>query len=224
MKRTDYLLGIDYEFVQDDSLYKVNTDTVALGMFLDPMIRKTVLDIGTNTGALLLYCHHQRAGKLIGIDIHPDALTIAEENLKRYTDEYELILGRVQDLQHDPVDVIVCNPPFFEMNNVTEDDYLKEALFEEVLPPEELFRAFRRLLKDNGEIYLIYQADRWPELYELCLKYRLKIMKMKYVHDISSPHALRILLKLKIGKMSKLKVGKPVLIKAGKILDYEKQL
>ena len=222
MKRADYLKGIGYEFLQDDSLYKINTDTVSLGMFLDPMIRKTVLDIGTNTGALLLYALHQGADRLIGVDIHEDALQIASENLKRYTDNYQLICQRIQEVRIDPVDVIVCNPPFFEMNNVTEDGYFKEAMFEESLPPEELFLSFRRLLKDNGEIYLIYQADRFPELYELCLKHRLKIMKMQYVHDISSPHALRVLLKLKIGKMSKLKVKNPVLIDAGEILDYEK--
>ena len=222
MKRADYLKGIGYEFLQDDSLYKINTDTVSLGMFLDPMIRKTVLDIGTNTGALLLYALHQGADRLIGVDIHEDALQIASENLKRYTDNYQLICQRIQEVRIDPVDVIVCNPPFFEMNNVTEDRYFKETVFEESLPPEELFLSFRRLLKDNGEIYLIYQADRFPELYELCLKHRLKIMKMQYVHDISSPHALRVLLKLKIGKMSKLKVKNPVLIDAGEILDYEK--
>ncbi|MBQ2510295.1 MAG: methyltransferase domain-containing protein, partial [Erysipelotrichaceae bacterium] len=183
MKRADYLKGIGYEFLQDDSLYKINTDTVSLGMFLDPMIRKTVLDIGTNTGALLLYALHQGADRLIGVDIHEDALQIASENLKRYTDNYQLICQRIQEVRIDPVDAIVCNPPFFEMNNVTEDGYFKEAMFEESLPPEELFLSFRRLLKDNGEIYLIYQADRFPELYELCLKYRLKIMKMQYVHD-----------------------------------------
>ena len=222
MKRTDYLKGIGYEFFQEDGLYKVNTDTVSLGLFLDPMTNKTVLDIGTNTGALLLYALHAGAGKLIGVDIHEDALKIAKENLDQYSENYELICERIQDVQIDPVDVIVCNPPFFEMNNITEDPYFKEAMFEESLPPEELFLSFRRLLKDNGEIYLIYQADRFPELYELCLKYRLKIMKMQYVHDISSMHALRVMLKLKIGKMSKLKVYRPVLIDSGEILDYEK--
>ena len=224
MKKADYLKGIGYEFLQDDAVYKVNTDTVSLGLFLDPMIHKCVLDIGTNTGALLLYAFHQGAGKLIGVDIHEDALKIAKQNLSRYTEDFFLIHQRIQDVQIDPVDVILCNPPFFEMNNVTEDDYFREAMFQESLPPEELFLSFRRLLKDNGEIYLIYQADRFPELYELCLKYRMKIMKMQYVHDISSPHALRVLLKLKIGKMSKLKVKRPLLLHAGEILNYEKTL
>ena len=63
-KKTDYLKFIDYEFDQQDCPYKVNTDTVVLGMFLDIMKNKTVLDIGCNTGALLLYAHHKGAKKL----------------------------------------------------------------------------------------------------------------------------------------------------------------
>ena len=215
MNKTDSLKYIDYEFIQDEDRYKVNTDTVCLGMFLDPLIGKTVLDIGTNTGALLLYAHRQGAKRLIGVEIHEDALKLADENLKRYTDDYRLYHQRVQDLDIDPVDVIVCNPPFFEMNNVTDDEYFKEAMFEEGLPLEELFCSFRRLMKNNGTVYLIYQADRFPELYDMCRQYRLKIMKMQYVHDVHSKHALRILVKLKIGKMSKLKVYEPVMISKG---------
>ena len=43
----------------------------------------------------------------------------------------------------------------------------------------------------------------------------MKIMKMQYVHDVHSKHALRVLVKLKIGKMSKLKVYEPVIISKG---------
>ena len=221
MNRTDKLKYIDYDFTQDEDRYKVNTDTVCLGMFLDPLIGKIVLDIGCNSGALLLYAHHHGAKKLLGVEIHKDALKLAEENLSRYTDNYLLYHQRVQDLSIDPVDVIICNPPFFEMNNVTDDTYFKEAMFEEGLPLEELFQSFRRLLKNNGTIYLIYQADRFPELYEMCKQYHLKIMKMQYVHDVHSKHALRVLVKLKIGKMSKLKVCEPVLISKGEYLNLK---
>ncbi len=214
----DLLKYIDYDFLQDDDLVKVNTDTVFLGMFLDPMIHKSVLDIGTNTGALLLYAHYHGAKELYGVDIHEDALKLAKENLSQYTEHFHLYHSKVQDLQIDPVDVIVCNPPFFEMNNVTEDTYFKEALFEESLPLDELFCSFRRLMKDNGEVYLIYQADRFPILYETCLRYKLKIMKMQFMHDVNSKHALRVLLKLKIGKMSKLKIYEPLMVKNGSIV------
>lgn len=221
MKKQDYLRYTDYAFSQEGASYKVNTDTVCLGVFLDAMKGKSVLDIGTNTGALLLYALHKGAISLDGVDIHEDALKIAEENLGRYCDAFRLHHSRIQDFEHGPYDVVICNPPFFEMNNVTDDLYMKEALFEESVPLEELFKAIRRLMKHNGEAYLIYQADRFPELYDMCLRYKLKIMKMRFVHDVHSLHALRVLVKLKVGKMSKLKIYKPLLLDAGKILEDE---
>ncbi len=217
-KKTDYLKYINYEFDQEGLNYKVNTDTVALGMFLDPMKHKSVLDIGCNSGALLIYAHQKGAGHLCGVDIHEDALKNAEKNLKQYTDDFELFCCPVQELEAGQYDVVVCNPPFFEMNNVTPDEYLKEAMFECSLPLEELFKALRKFMKANGEAYLIYQADRFPELYDMCREYKLKIMKMAFVHDVHSRHALRVLVKLKIGPMSKVKILKPVMIDAGKFV------
>lgn len=217
-KKTDYLKFIDYEFIQDEQLFKSNTDTAVFGMFLDMMKNKSVLDIGTNTGALLLYAHYHGAKYLFGVDIHEEALKIAEENLSKYSDTYKLYHSRVQDLEMEPVDVLICNPPFFEMNNVTDDIYFREAMFEESLPLEDLFKAIRKFMKDNGEAYLIYQADRFPEVYDMCKKYKLKIMKMQYIHDIHSKHALRIMLKMKIGPMSKLKVYEPIMIDKGRVV------
>ena len=216
--KSDYLKYIDVPFDQEGCRYKVNSDTVALGMFLDPMKNKSVLDIGCNSGALLLYALHQGAKELNGVDIHEDALSCAKKNLKRHTDHFRLFHSRIQDLDLKAQDVVICNPPFFEMNNVTEDGYLKEAMFEEGLPLKDLFEALRRFMKANGEAYIIYQADRFPELYDMCKSYKLKIMKMRFVHDVSSRHALRILLKLKIGPMSKVKVLQPLMIDKGNFI------
>lgn len=216
--KIDYLKFIDYEFIQDERFIKANTDTAFLGMFLDQMNNKSVLDIGTNTGALLLYAHYHGAKSLNGVDIHEDALKTAELNLKKYCDDVHLYACKVQELNIEPVDVVIANPPFFEMNNVAEDKYFREALFEESLPLQDLFASFRKFMKDNGEAYLLYQADRFPEVYEMCLKYKLKIMKMQFIHDVNSDHALRFMMKLKIGKMSKLKIYKPIMIDRGQYL------
>jgi len=199
-------------------MLKVNTDTIILGMFFDNLINKTVLDIGTNTGALLLYADYHKANRLIGVDINSESLEYAKRNISKYNKNFKLYNSRVQDLYIEPVDVIVCNPPFFEMNNVTIDEDLKDALFEEALPLDDLFKSYRRLLKDNGEIYMIYPADRFPELYNKCLEYKLKIMKMKFVHDTKKEYALRVLIKLKVGKMTKVRILKPIIVNNG---EYE---
>ena len=208
---------IGLELTQDDEMFCINSDTTALGMSFDMMWGKSVLDIGCGNGSLLLYAYAKKAKTFYGVDLFEEAIELAKENLSRVTDDYHLYTGRVQDLVIEPVDVIVSNPPFFEMNNVTPNDKYRKAMFEESLPLEDLFRAYRRLLRDNGEIYMIYPADRFPELYQKCLDHKLKIMKMRFLHDRNSDYALRVILKLKIGKMTKLRILRPFVLKDGEL-------
>ena len=217
MRQTDYLKYINYSFTQDSDLFKVNTDTTVLGMFLDRMDQKSVLDIGTNTGALLLYAHARGAKQLIGVDIHQEALSLARENLKAYSNDFTLYHSYIQDLKLDPVDVIICNPPFYEVGDVRMNKYYQTAMYEKTMPLNDMFSAFRRYLKDNGCVYTLYPAERFPELYQAILTYKFKIMKMQFVHDEKRPYASRVVLKLKIGKMTKLKVNKPIMIRGGEI-------
>ncbi len=217
MKRSDYVKYLGLELLQDDGMFCFNSDTTALGMSFDMMWGKSVLDIGCGSGALLLYAYAKKAKTFYGIDLFEEAIALAKENLSKVTDDHHFFAGRIQDLYIDPVDVIVCNPPFFEMNNVTPDDVRKKAMFEESLPLEDLFSAYRRLLKDNGEIYMIYPADRFPELYQKCIDHKLKIMKMRFLHDRNSDYALRVILKLKIGKMTKLRILRPFVLRDGEL-------
>lgn len=214
-KSKDYLKYINYSFKQKNDIFKINTDTAVLGMFLDDLHGKTVLDIGTGSGALLLYAHYHKAGKLIGIDIQKEALKLAKENISKYSDNYELINTQVQDLKHEPVDVVICNPPFFEVGNMRKSDNWNKAMFEETMSLEDIFIAYRKFMKDNGEAYILYPAERFPELYEMIKKYKMKIMRMQFVHDKKRPYAQRVVLKMKIGKMTKLKVSKPIIVERG---------
>ncbi len=215
MRQCDYLKFINYPIIQDSEMFKVNTDTAILGMFLDEMKNKTVLDIGTNNGALLLYALYHQAGHLVGIDIQKEALKLAEENLSNYTKDYELHHVYVQDLKLDPVDVIICNPPFFENGNERDNDFYKTAMYEKTLPLADMFASFRRYLKDNGEVYTLYPAERFPEFYAACVKYKMKIMKIRFVHDKKRPYAQRFVAKLKIGKMTKMRVLAPIMVEKG---------
>lgn len=218
MMSKDFLKYINYNFEQNDEVFKINTDTAILGMFMDPLKNKTVLDIGTGSGSQLLYAHYHGAGKLIGVDIQTKALDLAKKNISNYTDNFELYNSRIQDLNIDPVDVIVCNPPFFEVGNMRQSSAWNKAMFEETMSLDEMFDAFRKFLKDNGEVYTLYPAERFPEFYESCRNHKMKIMKIRFVHDKKRPYAQRIVAKLKIGPMTKLKVEKPIIVERGKFI------
>ena len=66
---------------QHKKMFRINTDTAILGEFIYINPNDTVLDIGTNNGALLLYSNLQNPKHLTGIDINSDALEIANKNL-----------------------------------------------------------------------------------------------------------------------------------------------
>lgn len=219
MRTKDHLKYLDIELVQDDKMFRYNSDTTILGQFLEgPSIKnKIVLDIGTNNGSLLLYAHLLGAKKLIGCDLFDEALELAKINLEKHTSNFELYKSEVQKLKIDPVDVVICNPPYFEMNNVTKDEYFKKAMFEESLPLKDLFDSFRRLMKDNGIVYTLYPADRFFEFYEMAKTHKMKIMKLKFVHDPKALYALRFVAKMKIGPMNKVKIENPVMIVDGNI-------
>ena len=212
---SDYLKYINYKFKQNDEVFRVSTDTTILGMFLDNLYKKSIMDIGTGSGALLLYAQYHNAGHLIGVDIQDKALALAKENLIEYTSDYELIKANINELEHEKVDVVISNPPFFEVGSLRNSDAWNKAMFESELSIEQMFKAFRKFMKENGEVYTLYPAERFPEFYEMCLKYKLKIMRLQFVYDEKRPYAQRFVAKMKIGKMTKLKIEKPIMVNRG---------
>ena len=217
MKKNDYLKFTDFEIDQDERLFHVNSDTAALGTFFDNLNGKSILDIGTNNGALLLYASLKGATNFTGVDILEEALVIADKNLKRYLTDYELFNTKIQDFKHEQFDVIVSNPPFFEMNNPRASIYYQTAMFESNLSIDDLFESYRRLIKDNGEVYMIYPSDRIATLFSVAERYKFKVMKLRFIHDTKNEYASRILVKMKRGKITKTRVLKPIFINDGNL-------
>lgn len=216
-KTKDYLKFTDIEIYQDDTMFCINSDTAILGNFLDFKSNLEVLDIGTNNGALLLYASRFKPKSLTGIDINEEAIELARMNLEMNNIEAKLYAMPIQEFKETRFDIIICNPPFFKCNNIGQNKLKANAMFESELVIDDLFFSFKRLLKDNGMIYLIYDASRLSEIYEQCFKNNLKIINLAMVYDDSRPYAKRVLMKLKKGKCSEVKILKPIIIKNGNI-------
>ncbi len=184
--KADYLpMHKEIILYQREDMFKLNTDTSLLGEFYSFFDGETLLDIGTNNGALLLYSLLKGKGKLIGVDVFQEALDQAKENLKLNNLEATLILKDAKELDIDKVDVIISNPPFFKKNEFTpsKDKFLLVARHEELLPLEELFKCVKRNLKENGRFYLIHRYERKDEIINCALKYGLTLKENKDIFD-----------------------------------------
>lgn len=73
---------------------------------------RSVLDIGTGSGILLIAAAKLGAGQLAGVDLDPDAIHIARQNLVRNAvsqDQFTLVNGHLLSMVDGTYDIVVAN-------------------------------------------------------------------------------------------------------------------
>ena len=192
----NYLNGTEIYLYQREDMFRINTDTALLGNFLEVHPNEIVLDIGTNNGALLLYASQYEYGKLIGVDIVPDAIDLAKKNLEfNEIENYELHCARVQDLELMQVDVIVCNPPYFQTsNNMSANPMMQVAKHETNLPLADLFEIVQKLLKPNGRFYMVQRYSRLMDILDEVIERGLGVVEIRKVVDSRTNKPTSVLL------------------------------
>ena len=225
-KTTDFLPGSQQMIQQRKDMFRINTDTYALASFM--MIKKgeTVVDIGTNNGALLIEATRFHPKKLIGVDIFSEAIDLAKENLEFHKIENVLFfVCRIQDLTIDPVDVIVCNPPYFNQTvkkNRNPNPFLEAARHEVFLPLCELLNCVKRDLKDHGRFYLVHRSDRLAEIIIEADKRGLTLKKCMPILDHRKKNSHAICLEFVKGGKSGMILMNPMEI--GKEANHDRYL
>lgn len=214
--KMDYLSGTDIYLWQRKDMFRCNTDTALLGHFMQVKERESLLDIGCNNGALMLYASLHKPAYLYGVDLFEEALELAKKNLEynRVTN-FSLLCGDATKLKLPCVDVIVSNPPYFdtaENGNRNENEYIKAARHEGTLTLDCLFQCAEQALKENGRFYLVHRALRITDIIEASLKYDLHAKKMQLVYDENKDEATAVLFEFQKGYRGQLHVMKPKMI------------
>ena len=187
MIRLDYIpKHEELKIFQDTDMFLINSDTEALGEFIKCYKNDDVLDMGTNTGGLLLYASRFNPKKLTGLDINEKALELAKKNLDyNNITNYELICDNIVTFEHEPYDVIICNPPYFltKDDNKANNSYKNLAKHESILELKTLVKSIERNLKYNGTLYFLFLTSRLEEVVRELNKNHLTIKEMKFVYD-----------------------------------------
>lgn len=212
MNKNDYLKYTNLKISQDKNGFKVNTDTVLLGMFLNMKKNCSVLDIGTNNGALLMYASFFKPKLMFGIEIYKEALEYAYTNLENFEN---VVLEHV-NLKNFKCsynfDYIICNPPFFENCTKRSNIHYQYAMYEDAMSLELIFSKAKTLLKDNGSIFFLYPANCFNKLSDAISRNGFRIEVLQFVYDENKEYAIRVLLKIKkkTKNISQIKVLKPI--------------
>ena len=180
----DYINGTDIYLYQHKKMFRINTDTALLAQFMKVKKGERVLDIGTNNGALLLAAHRYAPSYLYGIDIQPEAIAVAEKNMEHHHITNVVLMAQdICDAALEKVDVIVCNPPYFKVDqesNLNESQSLQMARHERFLTLRTLCQRVSELLDEKGRAYTLKQ-------------HRLEIRTLQFVYDANREEAVSIL-------------------------------
>ena len=160
----DYFQFRQFIVHQQRCAMKVGTDGTLLGAWAAaPSVKCRILDIGTGTGLIaLMMAQRFPESEVIGIDIDPEAVAQARENV-RLSPFSERITIEHQDLMKfddtEGFDVIVSNPPYFVDSLECPDDQRTMARHTVSLTYDGLIRQAFRLLKDDGSLSLVIPAE-----------------------------------------------------------------
>lgn len=201
----DYIHKTDIYVYQRKDMFRINIDTSLLARFMRIHKKETVLDIGTNNGALLLAAAQYEPSFLYGVDIQQEAIEVANYNMQQAKiQNVELFHCDVKDIMLNNIDVVICNPPYFPMqehSNVNESSYLKIARHEQYLTLDTLVHKVSQLLQEKGRFYMVHRADRLCDIITSLRKYRLEPKCIQFVYRKQDQAAYTVLIEaIKDGK------------------------
>ena len=200
----DYLPGTDIYLYQHKEMFRCNTDTALLGHFMKIRKSDTVLDIGTNNGALLLYAMQATPKHMIGVDINEEACALARYNLAYHKQTADILHGDILTMQLPSVSCIVCNPPYFKVSSqkqVNQNENVSNARHEMHLDLQALLQKCKCLLHDRGRLYMVHRADRFIDLACMMRSADLEIKQVQFVYDEDKEDARSVLIEaMKRGK------------------------
>lgn len=148
-----------FRIEQDKCGMKVTTDGCLFGAYFIPYDSGRILDIGTGTGLLSLMIAQRTKSPIDAIEINQDAFKQAKINFASspWAEQISIFHTSLQEFQPDQAyDQIICNPPFFSNSFQGQSKNKNQAVHANTLSMEELAAHACRLMKEDGELWLMY--------------------------------------------------------------------
>ncbi len=178
----DYFQFKQFTIYQDRCAMKVSTEACILGAWFgnQDLHAKTVLDIGSGTGLLMLMLAQKWQGKIQGIEIDTNAAEQLKENIQRspWEETCSIFYG---DIRTYPLpvayDFIITNPPFYENQLESPSKSVNLARHSNSLTLEELLNAIDTHLYSTGSFGVILPTDRAIYFEKLAVEKGFSLLK-----------------------------------------------
>ncbi len=180
---------------------KVGTDALLLATWasLDGACR--ILDAGTGCGIIaLMAAQRAQQAVVVGVELEPEAVTQARDNAERspFSDRVSIIASSIQSFASKPLnqggfDSFLINPPFFHGKPKSPDPARNLARHDDALPLQDLVVSARKLLRERGQLQIVWPFDRWEELKEEARRAGFQLVRFATVQGRPETEVTRVL-------------------------------
>ena len=181
---------------QDQCAMKVGTDGVLLGAWSAVENRKNILDVGTGTGLVaMMMAQRNPHANIDAVEIDVSAYLQAKYNFQQ-TDFTNLTVYESDFNDFETTksyDLIVSNPPFFEVNKQMNDSNRKMARQQNVLSFDNLIQKSVEILQQKGQLELILPFEAFEEITAIAQKNKLFLQRLTKVKGNPQTDFKRIL-------------------------------
>ena len=221
-ERIDDLQLNNLKIIQNKDGFCFGIDSVLLSDFAkDIRNNSKVLDLGTGTGIIAtLLCAKTKLSKIYGVDVQKDVCDMASRSIKlnNLENKFEIINSNIKDLnnifEEATVDAIVSNPPYKKDNsglkNETETKLISRHEITASL--EDFIYISSKLLKNNGNFYMVHRPERLSDLFYLLKKYNLEPKKLRMIQSYADSKPKLILVKATKNAKSFLNIEEPLIV------------
>ncbi len=193
----DSLFDGDLICYQHQKGYRFSIDAVLLAHFVVVKQGDCILDLGAGSGIIgliLLYRWQDRIRRILGIEVQQGLAELAGKNFTANALEKlgTIIHGDIKEIDTlimaETYDTIVCNPPFYASasGRLNQNQEALVARHQILATLQQFLRASSFAVKNGGEVFFIYPAERIGEFISQAEKYRLEVKKIQFVY--SYPH------------------------------------
>lgn len=218
----DLLNYNNLKIYQDTEMFNFSLDSVLLSNFVKiNKSTKKILDIGTGNAPIPMMLSTRTDAHIDGVEIQSESceLAIKSINYNNLQSKISIINSDIKifykSVESDVYDTIVCNPPFFKINNQSKLNNKKGkviARHEKTLSLDDIMLISRKLLKNNGNIAIVHRPDRMIDIINIMQKYNIEPKKIQLVYPKTLKDANILLIEgVKNGK-SGLKVLNPLVV------------
>ena len=177
--------------IQKKSGFRFGVDAVLLSDFANVKKMHRVLDLCTGTGIVPFLIYGKYSPKEVwGVEIQEEMVEMANRS-SQLNNTVDIVKFKCADLKDKGLvnelgrfDIVTVNPPY-KLNNagiLNPNDKLAIARHEILCNLEDVIVSARKLLADNGRMFIVHRPERLADIFGLMRKYNIEPKRVKMIH------------------------------------------